>query len=295
MSSGNLTADRRFAMAQTLRAEGDFAAAADVISQALELAPTWAEGRFAFAESLADAGQQEAAVAAYQAYLALDPADSMGAAARLTLLGANPVPAELPAAYIARLFDEYAPRFDSALTERLAYRGPEILKEAVSRVRPGRFSRVFDLGCGTGLSGAAVRDAADWLGGVDLSAAMVRQAVGKGLYDHLEAGDMAAALRALHTPCDLIIAADVLVYIGELAPLFTVVRRQLTPSGLFAFTVQRADKGDYTLGREQRYSHSRAYIARCAEGAGFKVALLEDVVTRQEAGKSVPGMAIVLT
>lgn len=295
MSSGNLTADRRFAMAQTLRAEGDFAAAADVISQALELAPTWAEGRFAFAESLADAGQQEAAVAAYQAYLALDPADSMGAAARLTLLGASPVPAELPAAYIARLFDEYAPRFDSALTERLAYRGPEILKEAVSRVRPGRFSRVFDLGCGTGLSGAAFRDAADWLGGVDLSAAMVRQAVGKGLYDHLEAGDMAAALRALHTPCDLIIAADVFVYVGELAPLFTMVRHQLIPGGLFAFTVQRADEGDYTLGREQRYSHSRAYIERCAEGAGFKVALLEDVVTRQEAGKSVPGMAIVLT
>jgi predicted TPR repeat methyltransferase len=295
MSSGNLTADRRFAMAHTLRAEGDFAAAADVISQALELAPTWAEGRFAFAESLADAGQQEAAIAAYQAYLALDSADSMGAAARLTLLGASPVPAELPAAYIARLFDEYAPRFDSALTERLAYRGPEILKEAVTRVRAGKFSRVFDLGCGTGLSGAAFRDVAGWLGGVDLSAAMVRQAVGKGLYDHLEAGDMAAALRALHKPCDLIIAADVLVYVGELAPLFSAVRRQLTPGGLFAFTVQRADGGDYTLGREQRYSHSRAYIARSAEGAGFKVALLEDVVTRQEAGKNVSGMAIVLT
>lgn len=295
MSSGNLTADRRFAMAQTLRAEGDFAAAADVISQALELAPTWAEGRFAFAESLADAGQQEAAVTAYQAYLALDPADSMGAAARLTLLGASPVPAELPSAYIARLFDEYAPRFDSALTARLAYRGPEILKEAVSRVRPGRFSRVFDLGCGTGLSGAAFRDVAGWLGGVDLSAAMVRQAVGKGLYDHLEAGDMAAALRALQKPCDLIIAADVLVYVGDLAPLFTVVRRQLTPGGLFAFTVQSADGGDYTLGREQRYSHSRAYIERCAESAGFNVAVLEDVVTRQEAGKNVPGIVIVLT
>lgn len=294
MSSGNLTADRRFAMAQTLRAEGDFAAAADVISQALELAPNWAEGRFAFAESLADAGQAVQATTAYQAYLALDPADSMGAGARLTLLGASPVPAELPSAYIARLFDEYAPRFDSALTERLGYRGPEILKDAVRRVHAGRFSRVFDLGCGTGLSGAAFRDVADWLGGVDLSAAMVRQAVGKGLYDHLEAGDMAAALRALTIPCDLIVAADVLVYVGDLVPPFDAVRRQLTPGGVFAFTVQRAESGDYTLGREQRYSHSRGYLERCAKDADFKVALIEDVVTRQEAGQNVPGMAIVL-
>lgn len=294
MSSGNLTADRRFAMAQTLRAEGDFAAAADVIAQALELAPNWAEGRFALAESLADAGQSAAAVAAYRVYLTLDRDDSMGAAPRLTLLGASPVPAELPPAYVARLFDEYAPRFDSALTERLQYRGPEILKDAVTRVRPGQFSRVFDLGCGTGLSGAAFRDVADWLGGVDLSSAMVRQAVGKGIYDHLEAGDMAAALRALNAPCDLILAADVLVYVGDLAALFDSARRQLVPDGLFAFTVQRAADGDYTLGPEQRYSHSRAYVERCAVAAGFKVETIEEVVTRQEAGKGVPGLAVIL-
>lgn len=292
MSSGNLTADRRYAFAQTLRAEGDSVAAADVMAQAMELAPGWAEGRFTLAEMLADAGQADAAAAEYSAYLAADPADSMGAAARLTLLGAAPTPAELPAAYVTRLFDEYAPRFDAALTERLAYRGPAILKEAVTRVRPGTFSRVFDLGCGTGLSGAAFRDMAGWLGGVDLSPAMVKKAEAKAIYDHLEAGDMTAALAAIETPCDLILAADVLVYVGELAPLFAAVRPKL--AGLFAFTVQRADGGDYSLGREQRYSHSRAYVERCAASAGFKVALLEETVTRQEAGKDVPGLAAVL-
>lgn len=294
MSSGNLTADRRYATAQALRAEGDAAAAADVMAQALELAPAWMEGRFALAEMLADAGQRDAAVAAYQAYLVADPADSMGAAARLTLLDAAPVPASLPAAYVTRLFDEYAPRFDTALTERLAYRGPAVLKEAVARVRTERFSRVFDLGCGTGLSGAAFRDAADWLGGVDLSLAMVKKAQAKGLYDHLQAGDMTAALAALDAPCDLILAADVLVYVGELAPLFAAVRNALAPGGLFAFTVQRTDENDYTLGREQRYSHSRAYLERCARAAGFQVALLDDVVTRREAGKDVPGLVAVL-
>ena len=294
MPSGNPTADRRYAYAQSLRAEGDAAAAADVIAQALELAPAWAEGRFALAEALAEANQVEAAAAAYRAYLAVDAGDSMGAAVRLTLLGAAPAPAQLPPAYVARLFDEYAPRFDAALTERLQYRGPTLLKEAVSRVRPGGFSRVFDLGCGTGLSGAAFRDAADWLGGVDLSPVMIKKAGAKKIYDHLKAGDMTAALAALDRPCDLILAADVLVYVGDLAALFAAVRAKLTRGGLFAFTVQRADGGDYVLGREHRYNHSRAYLERCARGAGFSIECLDDAVTRQEAGKDVPGLVAVL-
>jgi predicted TPR repeat methyltransferase len=295
MSSGNLTADRRFATAQTLRAEGDFAGAADVIAQALELAPGWAEGHFALAESLADSGRPEDAAAAYRAYLALDSNDSMGAAARLTLLGAAPTPAGLPSAYIARLFDEYAPRFDSSLLERLNYQGPALLKAAVTRVWPRPFSRVFDLGCGTGLSGAAFRDVAAWLGGVDLSPAMVKRAQIKKIYDYLEAGDMSAVLRALAEPCELILAADVLVYVGDLTELFQAVRSRLIMGGLFAFTVQRADDGDYALGREQRYSHSRGYLERCADAADFEIALLEEVVTRQEAGKDVPGLMAVLT
>ncbi|MGE3332291.1 MAG: methyltransferase [Rhodospirillaceae bacterium] len=294
MSSGNLTADRRYDYAQSLRAEGDFSAAAELIGQALELAPNWAEGRFAFAENLADAGRLEEAVAAYRAYLMVDSSDSMGAAARLTLLGAAPTPANLPAAYVSRLFDEYAPRFDAALTERLGYQGPALLKAAVTRVWPRPFSRVFDLGCGTGLSGAAFRDVAAWLGGVDLSPAMVRKAEAKKIYDHLEAGDMGTALATLNAPCELILAADVLVYVGDLAPLFAIVRNALVPGGIFAFTVQRADSGDYALGREQRYSHSRVYIERCAEAADFEIAVLEDVVTRQEAGKDVPGLLAVL-
>jgi predicted TPR repeat methyltransferase len=294
MSSGNLVADRRYAYALTLRAEGDAVGAADLIAQALELAPTWPEGRFALAETLADSGQRDAAIAAYQAYLTLDASDSMGAAARLALLDAALAPPSLPPAYVARLFDEYAPRFDAALTERLAYRGPALLKDAVTRVHPGGFSRVFDLGCGTGLSGAAFRDVTDWLGGVDLSTAMVRQAVAKGIYDHLESGEMGAALKAAAQPFDLVLAADVLVYLGDLMPLLTAVRGKLTPGGLFAFTVQRGESEGYSLGREQRYSHSRVYLETSARTAGFQIALLEDAVTRQEAGKDVPGLVAIL-
>ena len=290
MSSGNLTADRRFAYAESLRASGDFTGAVEVIAQALELAPTWAEGHFALAEALTGAGQKDEAIDAYREYLALDADDSMGAGARLALLGAGAAPTTLPQAYVARLFDQYAGRFDSALTDGLRYRAPLLLREAIAHAAPGRrFARVFDLGCGTGLGGAAVRDRADWLGGVDLSPAMLRQAEHKNIYDHLETGDMVTALGHLRAPCDLIISADALVYLGDLAPVFAAVREALMAGGLFAFTVQKGDKG-FALGPEQRFSHSRDYIQETAIRAGFRVLALETAVSRQEKGVDVPGL-----
>lgn len=292
MSSGNLTADRRYEYAVMLRREGDFAAAADMIAQTLELAPAWPEGHFALGETLAEAGDADQAVAAYRAYLKLDPADSMGAAVKLALLGADTA-AALPEAYVRRLFDEYAPRFDTALVDKLKYRGPEILRTAVDRVQPdGIFARVFDLGCGTGLAGIAFRDRARWLGGVDLSPGMVKEAARKNIYDALSAGDMVAALKDLDAPCELILAADVLTYFGDLTDVFDTVRAKL--DGLFAFTVQRRDGDGFTLGAEHRFNHSEAYIAALAERTGFSIVLMEPAVTRQEKGVDVPGLVVVV-
>jgi predicted TPR repeat methyltransferase len=290
MSSGNLTADRRFAYAESLRAAGDAAAAADVIAQALELAPNWTEGHFAYAEALGAAGQHDAAVAAYRAYLELDADDSMGAAARLALLGASAAPVSLPPAYVARLFDQYAGRFDAALIEGLRYRAPLLLRDAILKAAPGRrFARAYDLGCGTGLAGSVLRERVDWLGGVDLSPAMLREAEHKSIYDHLQAGDMIAALAHLTPACDLIVAADSLVYCGDLAPVFAAAARALTPGGLFAFTVQRGEH-DFSLGAEQRFSHSAEYLTRLANTVGFTVIALETAVSRQEKGQDVPGL-----
>lgn len=295
MSSGSLTADRRFAYAQSLRDEGDMAAAAEVMAQALEEAPDWAEGRFTLAEMLAGAGDTTGAITAYRAYLAVDSKDSMGAGARLALLGAIPGLAALPDAYVRRLFDQYAWHFDTALVEKLSYRAPALLQAAIAQTAPGRrFARTYDLGCGTGLAGTALRAGTDWLGGVDLSPAMVRVAEQKRIYDELRTGDMARALMDLDAPCDLIMAADVLVYCGDLAPLFAAVKNALTVDGLFAFTVQRADSGAFALGPEQRFSHSRGYIADLAAAAGLTVAILDNAITRQEKGVDVPGMIAVL-
>jgi len=295
MSSGNLTADRRFAYARMLRENGDPAAAAEVIDQALEVAPNWADAYFALGEARAEAGDHAGAAAAYRRYRELVPEDSMGAALRLALLDAAPIPEAAPEAYVTRLFDEYAPRFDAALTERLAYRAPGALRDAITRVAPGRrFARIIDLGCGTGLAGLAFRPLTEWMEGVDLSPRMVAEAARKQIYDHLAVAELRDHLAHADRPFDLVIAADVFGYLGNLAPIFAAVRAALVTGGVFAFTVQEAVSGDYSLGAEHRYSHSRAYIRRCATAAGFEVVMLEPGVFRQEKGVDVPGLLVVL-
>src|SRR5262249_36547915 len=199
-SSGDLIADRRFAIAQEFLARGDAQAAADLLEQAIEAAPRFASAWFALGELREKLGRHEDAIAAFQQVCALDADDRLGAGLHLARLGALPA-GEMPAAYVRALFDQYAPRFDKALTEGLVYRGPKILREAVERAcaseqRPLRFSAALDLGCGTGLAGAAFRAYADRLVGVDLSPRMIAAARAKNLYDRLETGDLVQFLQA---------------------------------------------------------------------------------------------------
>jgi predicted TPR repeat methyltransferase len=294
VSSGNLTADRRFAYAQLLRRDSDSGAAVEVLTQAMELVPMWAEGQFTLAEALTEAGNKYDAIAAFEAYLKIDPADSMGASLKLALLNQN-AHIVLSGAYLSRLFDEYAPRFEKTLLEKLLYRAPQILRESLDTAQPtGRFTRMFDLGCGTGLAGAALKDRVDWLGGVDFSAAMVKGAALKGIYDVLTVGDMGAALSALDAPCDLIVASDVLGYVGNLETLFETVKTRLLPLGLFAFTAQSHEGDGFVLGTDHRFNHSGFYLGALAREKGFTVVLMNNAVSRQEKGVDVPGLVAVL-
>ena len=86
-------------------------------------------------------------------------------------------------------------RYDTALTERLSYRGPALLRDAVESAmraagRPLQFRAMLDLGCGTGLAGAAFRPFVERLTGVDLSPGMIAQAESKGFYDRLATADL---------------------------------------------------------------------------------------------------------
>lgn len=292
-SSGDFVADRRYRYAAEYGAAGDFAAAAELYAQALEQAPNWVAGWFALGAAKAEAGDRAGAIEAFRQVLRLDPADRFGAALKLALLGDLAVPEAAPTAYLEALFDQYAPEFDAALVERLDYQVPwllaERLKTLVTAEAGPAFARGLDLGCGTGLVGEAIRDQVSWLSGIDLSGEMIAAAERKGVYDHLAAGDFHAALAASEAVYDLVTAADVLIYLGNLAPTFAAIAPRLAPGGLFAGSVQAADTGDWTLGPDLRYAHSRRYIERLAAAAGLDPRLVEPIACRLDRGEPVAG------
>src|SRR3984893_17849898 len=190
LSSGDLIADRRFDFARDLQLKGDLVAAADLLLQATELAPGFASAWFTLGEIRQTLGEREAAIAAFCKARDVDPDDCHGASLRLMLLGAEKL-SDMPPAYVRALFDQYAPKFESALVGDLGYRGPALLFKAVLATRaaarkPAFFKRAIDLGCGTGLAATAFAKEVDHFIGIDLSPRMIEKARATGLYAELE-------------------------------------------------------------------------------------------------------------
>ena len=267
LSSGDLMADRRFEFARDLQLKGDLPAAADLLLQAIELAPDFASAWFTLAGIREQLGEHEAAVAAYQKAQTSDPGDRHGAGLRLMRLGAEPV-AGMPQAYVQTLFDQYAPRFESSL--------------------------VGDLGCGTGLAAAAFARAVDHFIGVDLSPRMIERSRAAGLYTELEVADMLQGLRARgDASADIILAADAMVYVADLAPVLAEAARVLAPGGVLAFTTETHGGEGVVIGQGLRYAHGATYVRAAVESAGLKLPLLEDRSARNEDNAPVPGLVAV--
>jgi predicted TPR repeat methyltransferase len=286
-----MIADSRYAYARAAAAQEDWRAAADVLEQALERAPHWATAWFALGEARSKLGEQEYSAAAFNAALAADPTDTLGASNRLALLRDGAAQG-LPRAYVARLFDDYAPRFDEHLMGRLNYRGPELLAEALAETAKGRrFAICLDLGCGTGLAGAAARGRIDNLIGVDLSAAMIARAREKQIYDALEVNDLVDFLDARAAgAADLALAADVLAYCGDPGAIFARVKRALKPGGLFALTVETHTESGVRFNDRLRFAHAPDSLVEMAMREGLSARLISDVSVRREAGKAVEGL-----
>lgn len=299
-SSGDLLADRRYEWALGACADGDHVGACDLLEQTLERVPDWAPALVALGDSRAALQDLAAAIAAWEAGAKADPGGVHGAQLKLAAIGAAPAPIAAPEDYVRALFDAYSERFESHLVGALSYRGPQLLRAALERVcalraRPFAFARMIDLGCGTGLMAAALKDVAPHAMGVDLSPRMVEAAARTRLYDELHVGDGTAILRKEPAAsADLVIAADVFVYSGDLGPVFEQAALVLKLRGLFAFSVQKA-LVDWALGADLRYSHSRTYLRALATRTGFEIETLEEASTRKDNGIDVPGLVCVLS
>lgn len=297
VSSGDVVIDRRFEWARESLAAGDAVGAADLLEQTLALAPGYAPAWFALAQAREALGDAAGAVAAFREAATSDPDDRLGAHLHLVRLGAEPAGA-MPAAYVQTLYDAYAPRFEKSLVEGLSYRAPDLLLRAVERAAAGRpmhFARALDLGCGTGLAGAAFRPFCNEIVGVDLSPRMLTLARAKDIYARLVESDVlrfAADAAASGESYDLVLSADVFIYFHDLMPLQEIAPL-IKPDGLFAFTVETHDGEGVVLRDTLRYAHGEAHVRAALQGAGLDVVRFERSSTRSEKGVPVPSLVVV--
>lgn len=170
-----------------------------------------------------------------------------------------------PASYVRALFDDYAERFDEHLMVDLAYQAPNLVRSLVGQRLDGQTPMIVDLGCGTGICGPLFSSLGGTLIGVDLSQEMLQRAAQRGIYQQLHQADLLVFLRHHQAAFDLAIAADVLVYLGDLRPFFAACHAALKPGGYIVFTVESTPGEGWIIQRTGRYAHSRGYLYRLAE------------------------------
>jgi predicted TPR repeat methyltransferase len=277
---------------------GLLAEALDSYEQALRLRPDYAMAEHYRANVLRALGRRDDAIAAYRRAQGLG-ADPAGIAFALAALGQGALPAAAPLDYVKGLFDQYAGHFDRHLVGTLGYRTPALLGGLLHDhlgTAPA-LDAALDLGCGTGLCAPLLRPMARRLAGVDLSEKMLDKARETGLYDDLACADIVDWLQGREAEWNLVLAADVLVYIGELAPLFERVAAALRPGGWFAFSVEAlATDGPpgYAITVSNRYTHAPAYVRAGAAAAGFELIETREAVLRKEHGADVDGVLFLL-
>ncbi len=245
---------------------------------------------------LEKAGDVEAAAQAWREVLALDPTDHGGAAVRLAALGKGEMPDKAPPAYVETLFDQHAEVFDEVLVDQLGYAVPLQLHQMLLEHAPGPHSRALDLGCGTGLTGGALNDLATNFIGVDISENMVALAEERDVYDGLYVAEAEDFLENIEDEdnWDLIVATDVMPYLGDLSRIVAGTAKRINPGGWFAFSTETQpeesmDGRGYVITRRHRFAHSETYLRDLLTEHGFDVAALRPITVRLEEGEPICG------
>jgi predicted TPR repeat methyltransferase len=275
------------------RLGGDLARAGRTALRAIELdrdsEPAWHAFSLAL-QTLASEGRGAEASALTRRWLEVDPGNPV-ALHRLAALGEAPAPARASDGYVETVFDGAAAGFDAHIAA-LGYRAPEeVADELARRLGPPAGTLVIaDMGCGTGLSGAALRPYAARLVGCDLSLGMLRQAQQRGCYDALDKAELGRFLRARSAAYDVVACVDTLCYVGDLGEFTAAAATALRPGGLLVATVEHRPGEGWSLGSSGRYRHSADHVREVCARAGLVDLECREAVLREEGGDPVVGL-----
>jgi len=240
----------------------------------------------------------EDALASYDKALAIQPGFREAIDNRVNALFALRRMSRCPPVYMRALFDDYSSYYDAAMVEGLGYRGHLHLRTLAERVlpRPTPPCNILDLGCGTGLVGEAFKDLAKGrrLDGIDLSPRMVEAAGARGIYDDLILGDLETVLQELECSYDLVLAADTMVYFGDLCPTLSGVAERLEPGGFCIFAVEAMAGQGWEQTPANRFRHSEAYLRAESARAGLDFVTIMECWIRRELNDPVAGFAVAL-
>jgi predicted TPR repeat methyltransferase len=303
----------------------------DSYERAIELRPDDIPSRLAMGTMLERLGQFDRAVVEFQYVLEIE-ADSLSALSRLgavlrkmdrlaearevydrwlELSPENPIAMHLREAcdpknapdrasqeYVKATFDGFAEDFDEVLAD-LDYRVPELLGAMAEQHlahSPRGDLRIADLGCGTGLCATYLRGHAQRLVGVDLSAGMIARATEREVYDELVEAELTAYLEGCSAEYDLLVAADTLIYLGDLRSTFAAASNALRDEGKLLFSIEKLPAevvgAEYRLDRFGRYAHKDGLVRRWLEEAGFEVKEMVETKLRSEGNDDAMGWLV---
>ncbi len=198
-----------------------------------------------------------------------------------------------PPSYIRALFDSYAGHYDAHLLEELHYQVPALIAKKVEKIASLDW-QVLDLGCGTGLCGEKIASFVGSMTGIDLSPEMLALAAEKNIYANLLDIDILLFLEKHVGIYHLIIAGDVLVYMGSLQALFQQAYLSLQPGGYFIFNIEEGAEDSYQMTSSGRFAHNESYVIGLAEQYGFAIQHLDHIVIREQNKQPVRGCLFVL-
>lgn len=285
--------DAQFHLGIVLASLGELEQARLVYEKTIELDPFHGDAYHNLATVCLHLKQPEQALKFYKKALSIYP-NNQTAKHMCQALEGKTAEGGAPADYVRALFDQYAYSYDKHVTEALNYEAPYKLRQAIAPYA-GKASgwHVLDLGCGTGLCAPYFRDLAFKLVGVDISPNMVEVAAAQKGYDQLVVQDISLFLEQSKDMYDLIIAADVFVYFGNLEPVFALVKKHLKPGGIFCFTVEKSTDKPYELLMSGRYAHQQAYIEQLAQ-ANKMTPHAEQTTLRMQEDEPIAGILFVL-
>ncbi len=270
--------------------------------RAAALQPNLAEIHNTLGNIYKDAGQTAQAISSYQRAIALDP--QQGNALHFIHVLTGQASSQAPVSYVSKVFDDYAERFDQHLQEVLEYHIPAVIGKELRLLKVADKSawRILDLGCGTGLVAKELAPMAASLVGVDLSEKMLLKAQARQIYHRLIKADLLSMTQQeAAASYEVVTAADVFVYLGQLDKIISEVSRLLIADGLFTFSVESADEGaiqeprsiGYTLRSSGRYAHQLSYLDKLASEHGFASLQCLPQTIRMENLQAIPGHLLI--